>query len=263
MPPPPERDAAPGDAVIRLGTPQPFDAGALVRFLAARAIPGVERVDGRRYERRLALAHGIASLRVDVRDEGAEIAFDADPRDADHLLGRVRALLDLDADGPAIEAVVSEFGLPGVRAPGILAPAEALVRAIVGQQVSVAAARTVLGRLAAAYGRDGCFPSPAELAAADPSSLPMPRARGRALVGAMTALADDPSLVHDRERLLALPGVGPWTADYVALRLGDPDAFLPGDLVARRALAARGLTPADAERWRPYRAYALHRLWLL
>lgn len=247
-------------APAALDTRPPFDAGALTRFLAARAIPGVERVENHRYSRRLRLPHGVASLRLDIHASGADISHDADPRDAQELLCRVRALLDLDADAPAIEAVLAEFSMPGVRSPGILDPGELLARAIVGQQVSVASSRAVLGRIAAAHGADGCLPAPAALAAADPAELPMPLARGRTLVAAMGALARDRSLIHDRERLLAIPGIGPWTADYVALRLGDRDAFLPGDLVARRALTRLG---ADPDRWRPYRAYALHRLWLL
>jgi AraC family transcriptional regulator, regulatory protein of adaptative response / DNA-3-methyladenine glycosylase II len=257
----PEREAAPAGAPIRLGTRRPFNARALLGFLAARAVPGVETVEGRTYARRLALPHGVASLKLDVRDDGVDITTDADPRDAEDLLGRVRALLDLDADAPAIDAALAAdpwlaprvTARPGVRSPGILDSAELLVRAIVGQQVSVAAARTVLGRLAT----DGLFPSAAQLAEADPASLPMPRARARALTRAMAAVAADPGLVADGERLLALPGIGPWTAGYVAMRLGDRDAFLPTDLVIRRAAAG-----ADPERWRPYRAHALHHLWL-
>jgi AraC family transcriptional regulator, regulatory protein of adaptative response / DNA-3-methyladenine glycosylase II len=230
-------------------------------FLAARAVPGVETVEGRRYSRRLRLAHGVASLSLDVRDDGAEVATDADARDVPDLIDRVRALLDLDADAPAIDRGLSSdsrlaahvAALPGVRSPGILDREELVMRAIVGQQVSVAAARTVLGRLAC----DGLLPPAGELAERDPETLPMPRARARALVRAMEAVADDPSVVDDRERLLALPGIGAWTADYIALRLGDRDAFLATDLHIVRRLAG-----ADPDRWRPYRAYALHRLWI-
>ena len=119
----------------------------------------------------------------------------------------------------------------------------------------MAATRAILGRLA-----DGdMFPGPTELAGRDPDALPMPGARARALVGAMAALAEDPGLLQDRERLLSLPGIGPWTADYIALRSGDRDAWLPGDLVVRRELERRGITDTDA--WRPYRAYAVHHLW--
>jgi AraC family transcriptional regulator of adaptative response / DNA-3-methyladenine glycosylase II len=231
--------------LIRLGVRRPFAADALMEFFAARAIPGVETVVGRRYVR--------GPLTLDVRDDGVDVTFDGDPRDADHLLARVRAMLDLDAEPRAIDGHLAAdpylaplvAARPGVRSPGILDPAEALVRAIVGQQISVAAARTVLGRL----------PSPTALADADPEALPLPRARARALVGAMAAVAADPSILHDRERLARLPGVGAWTVEYVAMRLGDRDAFPAGDLHVRRAAV-------DAEPWRPYRAYALHHLWL-
>jgi len=158
------------------------------------------------------------------------------------------------------------------------------VRAVLGQQVSVAGAATVAGRLAATYGEPlarplggvtHVFPSAAALAGADPAALPLPATRARALVGLATALRDG-DLVLDagadreetRERLLALAGIGPWTADYVAMRaLRDPDAFLPTDLGVRHALELLGedARPATAlalaERWRPYRAYAMVHLW--
>jgi AraC family transcriptional regulator of adaptative response / DNA-3-methyladenine glycosylase II len=156
-----------------------------------------------------------------------------------------------------------------------------VLRAIVNQQVSLAAARTVLGRLAEEHGqplgRERLFPDPARLAALDPSALPMPGTRARALVAACRAMADgqldlrpgaDPA--QARVALLALPGIGDWTASYVALRaLGDRDAFLPTDLGIRRALARLGRATdrrsveALAERWRPWRAYAAQHLWAL
>jgi AraC family transcriptional regulator of adaptative response / DNA-3-methyladenine glycosylase II len=261
---------APPGAPIRLGTRRPFAEQALLAFLADRAIPGVEAVEGRQYRRRLRLAHGVADVRLDLRDDGVDAVLEADPRDAGALVARVRALLDLDADAPAIDAALrSGHGLaplvaarPGLRAPGALEPDEVLARAIVGQQISVAAARTVLGRLAARHGTDGCFPAAATLAELDPATLPMPRARARALTGAMAAVAVDPALIHDGDGLQRLPGLGPWTAAYVALRLGDADAFPATDLVARRAMRALGIEPEHAERWRPLRGYALHHLWL-
>ena len=264
---PDEHESPPG-APVRLGTRSPFDSDALIAFLAARAVPGVERVEGRRYARRLRLRHGLAELALELRDDGVDVVTDADPRDAADVVARVRALLDLDADAPAIDAHLAcdpalralVHERPGVRAPGIAERHEALARAIVGQQISVAGARTLLGRIAADHGHDGCFPDAAELAAADPATLPLPRRRAACLVGAMEAVAGDPALLGDPERLVTLPGVGAWTAGYVALRTGDRDAFLGGDLVARRALARRRI--GDTSRWRPYRAYALHRLWV-
>ena len=233
---------------MRLSAQTPFDADTLLAFLAARAIPGVEEVSGRVYRRR--------GVEIRLRDDGADVECEPE------LLPRVRALLDLDADPAAIGAALSRDPAlaplvavrPGLRAPGAIDRAEVVVRAIVGQQISVPAARTVLGRLA----DGGRFPAPAELAALDPEVLPMPRSRGRALVGAMAAVADDPALLDEPDRLLELPGIGPWTVAYVRLRLGDRDAWPATDLIARRAVVARGARP---EAWSPYRAYGLHHLW--
>lgn len=226
-------------------------------FLAARAIPGVEAVEDGAYRR----VHRGAVLQVDAG---------ADPADP-----VARRIFDLDADTAAIDAHLAADPVlaplvaarPGLRSPGTTDAHEILVRAITGQQVSVAGARTTLGRIAAAYGEpvaDGGdlthgFPTPEALAEADPATLGMPRARGAAIVAASRACADglDP---RDREALLALPGVGPWTASYVAMRLGDPDAWMPTDLGVRHALARLPGTP-DPDRWRPYRAYAVHHLW--
>jgi len=205
---------------------------------------------------------------------------------------RCRRLLDLDADPEAVNAVLTSDPLmgplarvnPGQRVPGSVDGAELAVRAVLGQQVSVAAARTVAGRLVTRYGKPlttpsgtltHLFPEPAAIAEADPADLPMPASRRRALVTLAGALASgdvalDPGA--DREdsegRLLALPGIGPWTAGYVSMRaLGDPDAFLATDLGVRHALAAIGhdSSPAGAaaaaHRWRPWRAYANLHLW--
>ena len=182
-----------------------------------------------------------------------------------------RAILRLDADPDAILARLGDDPLlgpsvraaPGRRIPGHPDPAELAVRALLGQQISVAAARTLAGRLVAAVGEPlerpvggitHRFPTPEALAALDPETLPMPRARARALVG----MAGKPFGTH-------LPGVGPWTAAYVALRSGDDDAFLPTDLGVKHGLAALGADPARAEAlaeaWRPYRGYAVAHLW--
>jgi AraC family transcriptional regulator of adaptative response / DNA-3-methyladenine glycosylase II len=166
---------------------------------------------------------------------------------------------------------------PGLRVPGCIDGPELAVRTIVGQQVSVAGAATVLGRLVAARGTpvetgiDGLthvFPGPEQLAGVDPEELPMPRARGRALAGLAAAVLDgrvaldrgaERSAVH--AALMGLPGIGPWTADYIALRaLGDPDVFLPTDVGLRRALTRLGAAP-DPDGWRPWRSYASVSLW--
>src|SRR6478735_4086249 len=172
-------------------------------------------------------------------------------------------------------------GTPGLRVPGQVDGDETAIRTVIGQQVSVTGARTVAGRLVVEHGRPVAsdvpglthlFPDAATLAAADPTTLPMPRARGRALVGLAAALADGRVLLDRgpdrddvRRALLDLPGIGPWTADYVAMRaLGHPDVFLPTDLAVRRLLAGLA-TPEhgdpEPERWRPWRSYALMHLW--
>ena len=155
------------------------------------------------------------------------------------------------------------------------------MRTVIGQQVSVTGARTVTGRVVAEHGRHvesdipgltHLFPDAATLARVDPETLPMPRARGRALVGLAAALASGdvaldrgPDRDDVRRALLELPGIGPWTADYVAMRaLGHPDVFLPTDLAVRnvlRDLVPGSAGPADPEQWRPWRSYALMHLW--
>jgi AraC family transcriptional regulator of adaptative response / DNA-3-methyladenine glycosylase II len=196
----------------------------------------------------------------------------------------------MDADPEAVDAVLAAdpalggVARPGIRLPGAVDGAEIAVRAVVGQQISVAAARTVLGRLAAAHGTelstpDGSvtrtFPTAAALAAADPATFPMPAARHRTIRALCTALAADDLVLEpgvdpaDAEQaLLALPGIGPWTADYVAMRaLSMPDRFLATDLGVRHGAAAAGLPDdpralgAHAERWRPWRSYAVLTLW--
>lgn len=243
---------------MRLDHHPDLDARALLPFLAARAVPGVEEVVDGVYRR--SLPDGILELRPGERS----VAVAGDERAA-------RVILRLDADPDAILARLggdpllgaSVRAAPGRRIPGHPDPAELAVRALLGQQISVAAARTLAGRLVAAVGEPlerpvggitHRFPTPQALAALDPETLPMPRARARALVG----MPGQPFGTH-------LPGVGPWTAAYVALRSGDDDAFLPTDLGVKHGLAALGGDPARAEElaeaWRPYRGYAVAHLW--
>jgi AraC family transcriptional regulator of adaptative response / DNA-3-methyladenine glycosylase II len=205
---------------------------------------------------------------------------------------RLRHLLDLDADPAAVGEILGAdpllgpavTALPGLRLPGHVDGNELIVRAVLGQQVSVAGARTIAGRLVTAHGRPlatpvgtltRTFPTPAAIAALSPTDLPMPEARARALLGITELLAAgdivlDPGADRDEvcARLLRLPGIGPWTVAYVRMRaLGDPDAFLAGDLGVRRGLERLGLPGGErsaltlAEQWRPYRAYALQYLW--
>ncbi|MEA2429870.1 MAG: AraC family transcriptional regulator [Thermoleophilaceae bacterium] len=275
-------DAAVAAAWRTLRVAGPVDTAQLLHYLAARAIPGVERVEDGVFRRSLALPHGPAMVELDLRRNG-RVRFRlaaGDARDRRTAIERCRRLLGLDVDtaearralarDPVLGPLVA--ARPGLRVPGALDGAELAVRAIVNQQVSLAGARTVLGRLVDAYGRptpfgrDRLFPSAERLAAVEPTELPMPRARGRALVTVCRAAASgdldlrpgaDPE--EARAKLLALPGVGDWTASYVAMRaLRDADAFPAGDLAIRRVLARLG---PDPERWRPWRAYAAQHLW--
>lgn len=285
--------AVPGTISLRLPFRPPFAATALVGFLARRAVPGVEDVTDTGYRRVLDLPHGPGVVELTPGADHVRCVLRlADARDLAAAVQRCRRLFDLDADPVAVDRVLAQDPLlaplvaavPGLRSPGHVDGAELAVRAVLGQQVTVAGARTIAGRLAARYGEplpaaDGTlttrFPSAARLAAADPAELPMPEARRRALLTLCGALADGRVELHPgvdpvevRRSLLALPGIGPWTADYVALRaLGDPDVFLATDLGVRHAAARLGLPDqpaaltARAEAWRPWRSYALHHLW--
>jgi AraC family transcriptional regulator, regulatory protein of adaptative response / DNA-3-methyladenine glycosylase II len=277
-----------------LAATPPYDGAAVLRWLAARLVPGVEELLNGVYRRTLRLPGGpaVVALAFDG-DDGVRARLRlAAPADAPGALAACRALLDLDAEPAAHNAVLAADPVlaplvarrPGLRAPGTVDPAETAVRAVLGQQVSLAAARTLAGRLVALCGErlaaaDGglthAFPAASAIADAPLERVGMPEARRRTLRALCAAIAGgevaldgsaDPGEV--RARLLELPGVGPWTADYIALRaLRDPDAFPAGDLGLRRGARALGL-PADAaglaaraERWRPWRRYAAHHLW--
>lgn len=282
--------AGPGTIALRLAYREPFDAPALWAFLAARAVPHVEVVEGDTYRRTLRLPHGVGSVALTpaAGHVRAELTL-ADLRDLGTAVHRCRRLLDLDADPVAVDTALGAdpalgplvAAHPGLRVPGAVDGAEIAVRAVLGQQVSVAAARTVAGRLAEQYGEpadaDGArvFPTAEALAELTPAALPMPASRARTLIALCTALAGG-DLVLDAgtdpaeamEALQELPGIGPWTAGYIALRAtGAPDVFLSGDLGVRRAAAQLGL-PDDpraldewASRWRPWRSYAVLHLW--
>jgi AraC family transcriptional regulator of adaptative response / DNA-3-methyladenine glycosylase II len=215
-----------------------------------------------------------------------------DGRDREAAIAACRRLFDLDADPDAISAALRDDpvvgplvrGCPGRRVAGVVDPNELAIRAVLGQQVSLAGAATLAGRLVADVGEPleqpvggvtHLFPSAERIASVDPERLAMPASRRRAVIDLAKALASgevvlDPGgdLAAIRARLLALPGIGPWTVEYIAMRaLRDPDAFLPTDLGVRHALRRLGLDDsaraaiALAERWRPYRAYALQHLW--
>ena len=296
---------------LRFAARPPFDGAALLRHFGARAVPGVEALVDGEYRRSLRLPGGPAVVGLAPDGDGVRcrvwsgavdndagpvraLDLDANTGAADEASGPVRALLDLDADPAAIVAALGDDPLigslvraaPGRRVPGTVDGAELAVRAVLGQQVSVTGAATIAGRLAARHGEPlaepvgtitRLFPSAAALAALDPEALPMPRSRGRALVGLCIALAAgdvdlSPGADPDAAEagLLALPGIGPWTASYVRLRaLRDRDAFPAADLGLKRALERLGVdgspraATARAEAWRPLRAYAAQHLWAL
>jgi AraC family transcriptional regulator of adaptative response / DNA-3-methyladenine glycosylase II len=259
-------------------TATPFDGRAVLDFLAARAIPGVEVVSDGTYRRTLALPGGPAVLALTPRDDGVAVdARLADPGDRTAAIAVARALFGLDQDPAAVaDALGGDPVLgplvaarPGLRVPGAASGFEVAVRAVLGQQITVAAARTLAGRITARAGTPvetgdraltHLLPTPAQLAAAPDDAFPMPRSRIRTLRGLAGA---DPPLrrPQDAAALTALWGVGPWTASYVALRLGDPDVFLPTDVAILKALGRLGAAVADAERWSPARSAATLHLW--
>jgi AraC family transcriptional regulator, regulatory protein of adaptative response / DNA-3-methyladenine glycosylase II len=250
---------------LRLDFLPPLDAERLLGFLAPRALPGIEEVDGRAYRRP---SEGV-ELRIDERAVTVVGGLDG-------IVDRARSLLDLDADPDAIGRSLRGDPLladlvarhPGVRVPGAFDGFEVAVRAVLGQQVSVAGATTLAGRLIRAFAG---FPSPAALAEADLEGVGLTRARASALRVLGRAVADGDVRLEpgaDGAALLELPGIGPWTAAYVAMRaLRDPDAIPLSDLGLRRALQRLGVdsrpaaVAARAEGWRPYRAYAAMHLW--
>lgn len=285
---------APAPVTLRLPVRQPFPAWALFEFLAARAVPGVEEGDRDHYRRALTLAHGPGVATVYDGGGGSLrcVLQLADLRDLTMAAQRMRHLFDLDADPDAVAEVLGAdellgpavAKLPGLRIPGHVDGDELAVRAVIGQQVSVAGARRIAGELTAAHGRPlpaavGSvtheFPGAHVIAGLSPGDLPMPRGRQRALLRMTELLARgdivlDPGADRDAvsAQLMEIPGIGPWTVAYVRMRaLADPDAFLAGDLGVRRALARAGMASTErsalrlGERWRPYRAYALQYLW--
>ncbi|MGU3538815.1 DNA-3-methyladenine glycosylase family protein [Methylobacterium sp. A54F] len=289
-----DQSAAP-PARHRLPVALPFDWAGLHAYLAARAIPGVEAAPPGLYARTIVHGGRTGTLTVFAPD-GAGLPVTASLPDADAACAdRVRRLFDLDADPAAIGRALSADPLmaglvaarPGLRVPGAFDGFELAVRAILGQQVSVAAATRLAGRLAADFGTpvadeqglglDRVFPAPEALVEADVAkALNMPRARGAAIRALAAAVIAEPDLLAPGQglaaavaRLTALPGIGPWTAQYVAMRaLREPDALPTGDIGLLRALADEtGLRPsakaleARSAAWRPWRAYAVLHLW--
>lgn len=326
-------DTLPDAAAAPTGTPSswqhvqlayrpPLAVEPLIEFLALRAVPGVEAVVGGVYQRvmRLPGGPGIVMLHADG-PPGSDRTTDGgsrqptiscrmrltEPGDAPLVVAACRRLLGLDVDPAVVDTALGGDAVlaplvaarPGRRLPVHVDPDELAVRAVLGQQVTLVAARRLAGRLVELCGepvdpalveddtppsdsahtlpagRAGpvlttAFPSPAAIAEADLDRLGMPGARRATLRTLARALAAgdivlDPDGDHDEieQRLLALRGIGPWTAAYVRMRaLGDPDVFLAGDAGVRNALAALGLSgPPPDGRWRPWRSYAVQHLW--
>ncbi|MER6287806.1 AlkA N-terminal domain-containing protein [Streptomyces sviceus] len=289
----PDTPETPGSLSLRLPFRAPLNPDNLFGHLAATAVPGVEEWRDGAYRRtlRLPYGHGVVALTPRPDHIACRLTL-SDLRDLTVAISRCRRLLDLDADPVAIDDQLRTDPLlaplvdkaPGRRVPRTVDEAEFAVRAVLGQQVSTAAARTHAARLVTAHGEpvddpEGglthLFPTPGALAALDPATLAMPRTRRTTFTTLVNQLADGSlrlGVEHDwsetRARLLALPGFGPWTVDVIAMRgLGDPDAFLPTDLGIRRAAQELGLpsTPAAltarASAWQPWRAYAVQYLW--
>jgi AraC family transcriptional regulator of adaptative response / DNA-3-methyladenine glycosylase II len=273
----------------RLACREPFDAAGLLGFLALRAIPGVEQVTGASYTRTVRTPGGTAVVELIPRPGQGHVLLRAQvsrPSELSQLAAGCGRLLDADADPVAIDTALAADELlaplvrarPGLRVPGTHDGFELAVRAVLGQQVSVAAARTFAGRLAAQHGPPAppaappgltaLFPSPAEVADADLSRLGLTTSRQRTLRALATAAATgrlrlDPGAdpAETAARLAELPGIGPWTIGYIMMRAGDPDAFPPGDVGLRRAMTQLGAAPEHAARWRPWRSYAVIHLW--
>jgi AraC family transcriptional regulator of adaptative response / DNA-3-methyladenine glycosylase II len=284
-----------GEISLKLRYRPPYDWPAMLGFLRARAITGVESVEGEVYRRTIGLegAQGIVTVRPgDGNALDATVRF---PRISTlpRIIARLRRVFDLAADPDAIALqLVKDPTLaplvaarPGLRVPGAWDGFELAVRAVLGQQITVPGAIRLAGTLVVRFGErlrepDGAlthvFPDPARLAGSDPASLGMPRSRGVALLAVAAAVVADPDifaagrgLEEAVAQLRALPGIGEWTAQYIAMRqLREPDAFPAADIGLMRAMAdSEGVRPsasallARAETWRPWRAYAAQHLW--
>lgn len=271
----------------------PLDAAGLFAWMGARAVAGAEIATGDTFARTLRLPSGPGrfELRVDGGDRVRLRAHLTELRDLPALVARARRLFDLDADPLAVDAALAAqpelaplvARVPGIRVPGAVDPHEMLIRAMVGQQITVAAATTALSALTDALGErvedvdglDRLFPTMSAIAERGAEVLRGPAARIRAITGAAAALADGSLMLTagddgpaQRAALLAMPGIGPWTADYVRMRvLGDPDVCLPGDVAVRAGAAAAGIAadPRGFEAWAartaPWRSYLMAHLW--
>ncbi|QDE34155.1 DNA-3-methyladenine glycosylase 2 family protein [Microbacterium foliorum] len=284
-----QASASPGAIDLVLPYRGPLDASGIFHWMAARAVSGVEDATATSFSRHLRMAGGPAWFEVtqDATERLHLRARVAQLGDLAPLVSTVRRIFDLDADPLAVDQALSTHPeiaplvarTPGIRVPGSADPHEMLIRAMIGQQITVVAARTALTALTEALGERTeqglLFPTMSAIAERGAEVLRGPGARIRAIIGAAAALADGslPLTVGDdgleqRAALLAMPGIGPWTADYVRMRvLGDPDVLLPGDVALRAGAASSGL-PGDprplvawAERAAPWRSYLSAHLW--
>ncbi|MFC4115529.1 AlkA N-terminal domain-containing protein [Nonomuraea zeae] len=266
--------AGPASLRLRLHRREPYDVEGVFAFLTSRAIPGLEVAD------RTSYARGVPGGTITLTPQRDHIALDVavdDTRQLARVVARCRRLLDLDADPDAISEILGQTSLgplvaarPGLRVPGAFDGFELAVRAVVGQQISVAGARTLLGRIVArAAAPESLFPTPGHLLETDLTGLGLTNRRIATLKDLAARLAEghidldggqDPA--EAVAGLLEVPGIGPWTASYIALRaLRDPDAWPTGDLVLKKRMAALGIPDDHIERWRPWRAYAALHLW--
>jgi len=274
---------------LRLPYRPPFDYQGIINFLALRATPGVEWVKDGRYERSIRVGDEVGQLVVSNLPQQNMLLCEIRLGSSRHLMSvveRVTRMFDLNADPMEIGSCLARDPdlapavkrNPGLRIPGSWDPFEVLVRAIVGQQISVRGATTVMGKIVRDFGEvtDGqtLFPRPEYLAGLEPGDLSMPRARAMAIADSARAVIRNEVNLATQDsaalmaQMTAVKGVGPWTAQYVAMRaINDPDAFLHADLVLRKVAAARLLLTGDrallerADAWRPWRAYAGMYLW--
>lgn len=291
------RTQIPGGALtLRLGYRPPLAFADMLAFLARRALPGIERIDADAYERVIGPLDAPTHIRVCANANRSELLLQIDrvePRAIPAIVQRVRRMFDLDADLASVHRALANDPLlaraiatrPGLRVPGGWDGFELAVRAVLGQQVSVAGATTLAQRLVAAFGErrqaasdglDRAFPTPSRLREAALESIGLPRSRAATLRSLAAATLDGRIAFGAGQRLddfvariSALPGIGAWTAHYLALRaLGHPDAFPAGDLVLRQVLGktmrlSERETEARSQAWRPWRAYATIHLWHL
>ena len=286
-------DIADGVLTLRLPYRPPLDWQALAGWLRTRALPGVAEVNGRVYRRTLRLPRGAGVVALEPLDTHIQCTLRLESMaDLTSAVRQCRRLLDLDADPLSVVEVLSKdrrlSGIvkkrPGLRAPGAVDGTELAIQAVLGQQVSLAAARTLSSRLVTAHGDvikiadptlTHLFPHAASIADADLARLGVPATRRATLRAVARAVADgtlalDPGAdrTETYHQLLQLPGIGEWTAGYIVMRaLGDPDTFLPSDLGIKKAVARLGIgrnaraISDHAAAWRPWRSYATHQLW--